>query len=188
MLPFCVWNVYVIYIYIHIWYHTWNTFFKSVMWCLNIVQRQRWYSSLILIPCYHHEWKRIPLYGSFCEENPTDTGGRGLLVLRFHVFVIVKLGKLQQTIHYNDVIMSAMASQITGVLIFYLTVSSGADQRKHQSSASLSFVRRIRSASLSFVRGIHRDKGPVTRKMFPFDDVIMFADDLRRNDAYGMPE
>ena len=70
--------------------------------------------------------------------------------------------------HYNDVIMSAMASQITGVLIVYLTVSSGADQIKHQSFASLAFV-----------RGIHRwqenspHKGPVTRKMFPFDDVIM---------------
>ena len=48
-------------------------------------------------------------------------------------------------------------------------VCSGADRRKHQ-----------RSASLAFVRGIHRwpvnspHKGPVTRKMFPFDDVIMF--------------
>ena len=45
---------------------------------------------------------------------------------------------------------------------------SGTDQRKHQSSASLAFV-----------RGIHRrpvnspHKWPVTRKMFPFDDVIM---------------
>ena len=44
----------------------------------------------------------------------------------------------------------------------YSTVYSGADQRKHQSSASLAFV-----------RGIHR--GPVTRKMFPFDDVFMFG-------------
>ena len=48
------------------------------------------------------------------------------------------------------------------------TVYLGADQRKHQSSASLAFV-----------RGIHRwpvnspHKGPVTRKMFPFDDVII---------------
>ena len=45
---------------------------------------------------------------------------------------------LRRTIcHYSDVIMSAMASQITGVSIVYLTVSSGADQRKHQISASL---------------------------------------------------
>ena len=40
--------------------------------------------------------------------------------------------------HYSDVIMSAVASQITGVLIVYSTVCSGVDQRKHQSSASLS--------------------------------------------------
>ena len=66
--------------------------------------------------------------------------------------------------HYNDVIMSAMASQITSLTIVY----SGADQRKHQSSVSLAFV-----------RGNHRwpmhspHKGPVMLKMVPFDDVIM---------------
>ena len=42
--------------------------------------------------------------------------------------------------HYNDVVMSAMASEITGLTIVYSTVYSGADQRKHQSSASLAFV------------------------------------------------
>ena len=73
-------------------------------------------------------------------------------------------------VHYNDVIMGTMASQITSLTIVYSTVSSGADLRKHQGSASLAFV-----------RGIHRSqvnsphKGPVTRKMFPFDDVIMSA-------------
>ena len=71
-------------------------------------------------------------------------------------------------IHYNDVIMGPIASQITSLTIFYSIVYSDADQRKHQSSASLAFV-----------RGIHRGpvnsphKWPVTRKMFPFDDVIM---------------
>ena len=45
--------------------------------------------------------------------------------------------------HYIDVIMSAMASQITGVAIAYSTVCSGADQRKYQSSAWLAFVREI---------------------------------------------
>ena len=73
--------------------------------------------------------------------------------------------------------MTSMASQITSLAIFCSTVYSGADQRKHQSSASLAFV-----------RGIHRGpvnsphKWPVTRKMFPFDDVIMHA--LGRGDAY----
>ena len=47
-------------------------------------------------------------------------------------------------------------------------VCSGADQRKHQSSAPLALVRGIH---LSPVNSPH--KGPVTRKMFPFDDVIM---------------
>ena len=67
---------------------------------------------------------------------------------------------------YADVIFSAMASQITSLTIVYSTVYSGAEQRKYQSSASLAFV-----------RGIHRwpvnspHKGPVTRKMFPFDNV-----------------
>ena len=42
--------------------------------------------------------------------------------------------------HYNDVIMSAMVSQITGVSIVYLTVYSGADHIRHQSFASLAFL------------------------------------------------
>ena len=37
-------------------------------------------------------------------------------------------------LHYNDVIISVMASQITGDSIVCSTVCSGADQRKHQSS------------------------------------------------------
>ena len=71
-------------------------------------------------------------------------------------------------LHYNDVIMSAMASQITGVSIVYSIVCSGADQRKHQSSASLAFVRGIQRWP---VNSPH--KGPVTRKMFSFYDVVM---------------
>ena len=42
--------------------------------------------------------------------------------------------------HYNDVIMTVMASEITSLMVVYSTVYSGTDQRKHQSSASLSFV------------------------------------------------
>ena len=44
-------------------------------------------------------------------------------------------------LHYDDVIMTTMASQITSLTIVYSAVYSGADQRKHQSSASLAFVR-----------------------------------------------
>ena len=71
-------------------------------------------------------------------------------------------------IHYSDVIMSAMASQITFVSIVYSAVSSGADQRKHQSSASLAFVREIHRSPVN-----SPNKGPVIREMFPFDDGIM---------------
>ena len=65
--------------------------------------------------------------------------------------------------HYSDVIMGAVA-QITSLTIVYSTVHSGADKRKHQSSVSLTFVRWP-------VNSPH--KWPVTRKMFPFDDVII---------------
>ena len=64
--------------------------------------------------------------------------------------------------------MNAMASQITGVSTVYSTFCSGADQRKHTSSASLAIVRVIHRLP---VNSLH--KGPVTRKIFPFDDVIM---------------
>ena len=73
--------------------------------------------------------------------------------------------------------MGAIASQITSLTIVYSSVYSDADQRKHQSSASLAFV-----------RGIHRGpvnsphNWPVTRKMFPLDDVIM-----KQRFCHGLP-
>ena len=48
--------------------------------------------------------------------------------------------KIMILIHYSDFKMGAMASQITSLTIVYSRVYSGADQRKHQSSASLTFV------------------------------------------------
>ena len=57
--------------------------------------------------------------------------------------------------------MRAMASQITMLTIVYSNVYAGTDQRKHQSSASLAFVRGIRRWPEN-----SRHKGPVTRKMF----------------------
>ena len=71
---------------------------------------------------------------------------------------------------YSDVIMGEMASQITSLTIGYSTVYSGADERKHQSSASLGFVRGIHWEPVN-----SPDKWSVTRKMFPFDDVIMYC-------------
>ena len=70
--------------------------------------------------------------------------------------------------HYDDVIMTMLESQITSLTVVYSIVYTGVHQRKHQSSASLAFVREIHPGP---VNSPH--KWPVTRKMFPFDDVIM---------------
>ena len=70
--------------------------------------------------------------------------------------------------HYIDVIMGVMASQITSLAIVCSAVHLGADQRKHQNSASLAFVPGIQRWA---VNSPH--KWTATRKMFPFNDVIM---------------
>ena len=90
------------------------------------------------------------------------------------------MSHLSGYLHYNDVTMSKIASQITNLTIVYSTVYSGPDQTNHQSSASLAFV-----------RGIHRGpvnsphKWPVTRKMFPFGDVIISTN---KSNASGVKE
>ena len=61
--------------------------------------------------------------------------------------------------HYSDVMMSTMASQITGVSMVCSSVCSGANQRKHESSAALVFVRGIYRWPM-----VSLHKGPVTRK------------------------
>ena len=102
-----------------------------------------------------------------------------LWVLRRKVFVV--LNGFGVVVHYSDVIMDTVASQITSLSIVYSTVYSDADQRKHKSSASLAFV-----------RGIHRGpvnsphKWPVTRKMFPFDDVIMSLPHLEKQYHFSL--
>ena len=68
--------------------------------------------------------------------------------------------------HYIDVIMATMASQISSLTVVYSIVYSGADQRKHQSSASLAFVWGIRREFPAQRAG--------NTEMVPFDDVIMF--------------
>ena len=89
-----------------------------------------------------------------------------------HIFMNNTCNHVKPTVdtesHYNDVIMGAITSHITTFTIVYSTVYLDADQRKHQSSASLAFVLGIHRAS---VNSPH--KWPVTQKMFPFDDVIM---------------
>ena len=83
---------------------------------------------------------------------------------------MIALGNRMPMRHYDDVIIDSIPSQITSLTNVYSTVHSGTDQRKHQSSASLAFVWEIHRLPVNFPH-----KWPVTRKMFPFDDVIMMS-------------
>ena len=102
--------------------------------------------------------KHIMLASSFIIRQST------FLQWLFGLLDMVLLAVLQHhcnSIHYSDVIMSVMASQITATRIDFSTIFSGVDQGKHQSSTSLAFV-----------RGIHQwpvdspYKGPVKWKIF----------------------
>ena len=74
---------------------------------------------------------------------------KGKIYLALFIFKWTEvLGSPRQWVwHYDDVIMTILPSQITSLTVVYSIVYSGVDERKHQSSASLAFV-----------RGIHRDR------------------------------
>ena len=121
-----------------------------------------WWNVLVLwwqwSKCFLNEaWNQFPRFLNI------ENGEIGLNLARVLHYIAVSL-----PVHYGDVIMGAIASQIISLTIVYSTVYSDADQRKHPSSASLAFVLGINRGP---VNSPH--KWPVTRKMFPFDDVIM---------------
>ena len=125
-----------------------------VMWCLDFsLSLTRTTCWIVKLPA---NWEAMMPMWCHCNEPESYQPKHVRHILPFVL------------IHYTDVIMGTITSQITSLTIVYSTVYSDADQRKYQSSASLAFV-----------RGIHRrpvnspHKWPVTRKMFPFDDVIM---------------
>ena len=72
--------------------------------------------------------------------------------------------------HYSEVIVSAVSSQISSVLIVCSTVCPGADQRKHQSCALLAYVREVHRWPM-----ISPQKGPVTWKMYQLGDVMIYC-------------
>ena len=116
--------------------------------------------------CYQkHPQKHIPIHGKSCHKMHMDTS-----ILKFVSGSNELMGECKGCIHisdthYDDVIMTMLASQITSLTVVYSIVYSGVNQRKHQSSASLAFVREIHRGPVNFPH-----KWPVTRKMFPFDD------------------
>ena len=125
-----------------------------------------WITILFWIDCInnitHALWRIESLYS---VDNCWDV--TTVSVLKRRVYGCLFNAQNLET-HYSDVIIFAMASQITSLTIVYSIVYSDADQRKYQNSASLVFA-----------WGIHRGpvnsqyKWPVTRRMFPIHDVIM---------------
>ena len=79
----------------------------------------------------------------FVRPNTFSTNVRFSFDLRRLSAHVIPLWCYEFFGHYSDVIMSRMGSQITSLMILYSTVNSGTDQRKHQRSASMAFVRGI---------------------------------------------
>ena len=124
-----------------------------------------------IIMCWYRVWGR----GCDTTDSQMSPQPRRNLPIKWDFMVLCAsmwLPNKLSRLNYNDLIMRAMASQITGVSVVCSTVCLGADQRKHQSSASLGFVRRIHWWLMDSPH-----KGPVTRKMFPFH-VIMSYDSI----------
>ena len=107
------------------------------------------------------------LWNAQCIQEHIDHHDSARLWGIDDTYVLIPLS-LCWSYHYSDVIMSTMAHQITSLTIVYSTVYSGTFRRKHQISAPLTFVRVIHRWPENSPR-----KGSVTRKMFPYDDVIM---------------
>ena len=104
---------------------------------------------------------------NYLSQQQPDSSFTTVLNVRFFPVKYVINSGVQPLSNWHNQVTYGMEN---GTIVF-LTVYSDADQRKHQSSVSLAFV-----------RGIHRGpvnsphKWPVTRKMFPFDDVIMYGE------------
>ena len=117
----------------------------------------------------------IPLYCANRKLMELSCSGYTICICAGLETNFIRVGDYCIYCHYSGIIMSSMASQITGASVVYWIVCSGADQRKHQ-----------RSTSLAFARGIHRwpvnspHKGPVTQKMLPSVDLIMGQNDCLR--------
>ena len=119
-----------------------NSFPSTEIWIF-------WFTFQISLKCILRFQLTIePTLIQIMARRPGFSGNHQRNTLSFHIPAEIRVYPmtrtcLSYTVHYNDVIMSAMASQITSLTIVYSTVYAGADQRKHQSSASLAFVRGI---------------------------------------------
>ena len=133
---------------------------------VNFPHKGQWRGALMfsLIYAWINDWVNNREAGDLRRQH----GHYDVIVMISTHLIGLSFFESRHQLHYNDVIVNVMASQITSLTIVHLTVYSGADQRQHQSSTLLVFV-----------MGIHRwpvnspHKGLLTQKMFPFDAVIM---------------
>ena len=125
------------------------------------VLRRYWYPMII-----SKHIRRICLFEYLLRDHVNHFTMAVLLAIRLNARLLLLVWLY--VLNYDDVIMTMLASQITSLTVVCSIVYSGVNQRKHQSSASLAFVREIHRGPVNFPH-----KWPVTRKMFPFDDVIM---------------
>ena len=155
------------------------------------------HKTLSFVSWRHHIMEMLSTLLALCEgthRSPVHSPHKEPVTWNFGVFFVVSLHKLLTPMISDTNIRPIKAScidgfpyhslqchernrsQITCLTIVCSNVYSGPDQRKYQSSASLAFVRGIHQG---LVNSPH--KWPVTRKMFPFDDVIMDTTNIMIN-------
>ena len=128
-------------------YMNWNGW-HSQHWCQFDLLRPRWNGHQFSDDTF----KSFPSMKMLCTISikfslnflPKGTIDNKLALVQIMAWCIITTKDAQvYWCHYTDVIMGTMASQITSLTIVYSTIYSDADQRKHQSSAALAFVRGI---------------------------------------------
>ena len=96
------------------------------------------------------------------EWKPGNPHNQVMIIGNTDVTIFYSITSLSvKCCHYSDVMVSAMASQVTSLRIVYSTFDSSADQTKYQSSASLASVRGTRRWPM-----ISPHKGPMKQKCF----------------------
>ena len=147
----------------------WRTHTVTLFHSLNALDVQQLYEYNVSLLMYKYHRDMLPPVMDIFVVHDYSTRQADLLHLPSCRTELAKRSfKYKATViwnqlktHYFDHIMGAMASQITSIMTVFSTVLSGAEQRKHQSSASLAFVWGIQRWS---VNSPH--KWPVTRKYF----------------------
>ena len=131
-------------------YFTWTwlvvpALISMLVWLISVDKMSPWYQWFIRSIPFYIKLERS--WYSLTDLSHVDDGKYpGIKLWGTRLSGTTMLTRIF-TIHYDDVIMTTMVSQTTSFAVVYSIVYSGADQRKHQSSASLAFV-----------RGIHRDR------------------------------